>query len=728
MFANQEGKVAVNSPIGACKKQHSEAMRERLKSDRDYRRYRRQYLGELQAALRRLVEDSNTKARRTRQKLLAGASCTAETTEAVDGHITAREMLVSEKVQAAEKMAEDGDMDASRDTMREAEDLAHEKYRLARLKGAGKGSRPVLDAAFIDDEALAIVARRPKDLDVAIDALLGTVLEVFECLHLQLNAAPGKTECTHVSLRSVSLANVKHRSSSTMRAYVPLAWKLYGSARVLEAHKLIFARTLFFTSLFFGLHVLVLAPALESHQRAKHGVRLDIQDFLANATCPACSELNEKIQNLASVVDGPTTTAKDLGDSAGRFGGRVEQGARGPAATGAATAANRRAYSEAPAAGRRPRNGELTWNGGIAAEAWIRPRVLDALPGDIRDRVNLRPRPGTVDISDVLLFYAMKTFSPGGAGEKAEATFDGDRPLDWTAGPLRARFTREALFLAPRIHAHSIRHMASAGADGAPGAKAVTPAAAGVFRAVFDQKQPRSQITHLVDDVGKKRVQSIHYHTCARSAPAASNTCTFAEPVALPPRRSALKRRSSDARGSHVSSLRGRSLQEAAVGSPQFGLGGVSGRGQCPAHLLKDLRWPTRQMITLQTIFEKVMGGRRLPPRKWQQLQDDQLFEDCSSDSSDHDGFATICPDSADEREHDFDDSKHIEHHNEQTDDFQNSMEADLAREEFDELPRKVEHALGQSGFGRARVNCQALRDCGLQRASALVRFVVMIT
>ena len=44
--------------------------------------------------------------------------------------------------------------------------------------------------------------------------------------------------------------------------------------------------------------------ALESHQRAKHGARLDIQDFLANAVCPACGKnFHERVRLIAHVSD-----------------------------------------------------------------------------------------------------------------------------------------------------------------------------------------------------------------------------------------------------------------------------------------------------------------------------------------------------------------------------------------------------------------------------------------
>eukprot|EP00411_Alexandrium_monilatum_P114270 CAMPEP_0175696294 /NCGR_PEP_ID=MMETSP0097-20121207/32876_1 /TAXON_ID=311494 /ORGANISM="Alexandrium monilatum, Strain CCMP3105" /LENGTH=283 /DNA_ID=CAMNT_0017003445 /DNA_START=34 /DNA_END=883 /DNA_ORIENTATION=+ len=143
MFVNQEGRTAVNSPIGPCKKQHSEAMRERLKADPDRLRYTRRYLEDLQATLQRLVDENDRKAKLVKQKLSAGVSCTSETAEAVCGHISARETLVSEKMEAAERMAEEGNMEASQDTMKEAEKLAHEKYRLSRLKEVAE--------AWVDD-------------------------------------------------------------------------------------------------------------------------------------------------------------------------------------------------------------------------------------------------------------------------------------------------------------------------------------------------------------------------------------------------------------------------------------------------------------------------------------------------------------------------------------------------------------------------------------------------
>ena len=62
MWLNQGGKASANSPVGPCKKQHSEAMRERLRGDKDYVRYRWRYLEDLRQFLQKLVEENEKKA------------------------------------------------------------------------------------------------------------------------------------------------------------------------------------------------------------------------------------------------------------------------------------------------------------------------------------------------------------------------------------------------------------------------------------------------------------------------------------------------------------------------------------------------------------------------------------------------------------------------------------------------------------------------------------------
>ena len=45
----------------------------------------------------------------------------------------------------------------------------------------------VVEATFVDDEVLALVAATPRLLDKAVDALLRTVYKVFACFALSIN-------------------------------------------------------------------------------------------------------------------------------------------------------------------------------------------------------------------------------------------------------------------------------------------------------------------------------------------------------------------------------------------------------------------------------------------------------------------------------------------------------------------------------------------------------------
>lgn len=114
-------------------------MRERLKEDKDYVKYRWRYLEDLRVFLQKLVDDNNKKAQKVREKLKEGVTCTADTHKAVEGHISARETEAHEKLQAAEKMAEEGNLEVSKKAMEEADYLAHQKFRLARLKEVAEG-------------------------------------------------------------------------------------------------------------------------------------------------------------------------------------------------------------------------------------------------------------------------------------------------------------------------------------------------------------------------------------------------------------------------------------------------------------------------------------------------------------------------------------------------------------------------------------------------------------
>ncbi|CAJ1327091.1 unnamed protein product [Effrenium voratum] len=134
MWLNQGGKASPNSPVGPCKKQHSEAMRERLKEDKDYVKYRWRYLEDLRLCLQKLVDENNKKAQKVKDKLKEGVTCTSDTHKAVEGHLTDREREAQEKLQEAEKMAEEGNLETSKIAQEEMDKLAHQKLRLTRLK------------------------------------------------------------------------------------------------------------------------------------------------------------------------------------------------------------------------------------------------------------------------------------------------------------------------------------------------------------------------------------------------------------------------------------------------------------------------------------------------------------------------------------------------------------------------------------------------------------------
>ena len=52
-----------------------------------------------------------------------------------------------------------------------------------------------LDAAFVDDECLVVLARSPVEMDRAITIVLDTIQTIFRATAMQMNWSPGKTEC-----------------------------------------------------------------------------------------------------------------------------------------------------------------------------------------------------------------------------------------------------------------------------------------------------------------------------------------------------------------------------------------------------------------------------------------------------------------------------------------------------------------------------------------------------
>ena len=71
-------------------------------------------------------------------------------------------------------------------------------FRMAHFWHPESGSddvEDILDAAFVDDEALAMTAASPRLLDRAVSVLQLAVTIVFKALHLEINWGEGKTEC-----------------------------------------------------------------------------------------------------------------------------------------------------------------------------------------------------------------------------------------------------------------------------------------------------------------------------------------------------------------------------------------------------------------------------------------------------------------------------------------------------------------------------------------------------
>ena len=53
-------------------------------------------------------------------------------------------------------------------------------------------------------------------------------------------------------------------------------------------------------------------------------------------------------------------------------------------------------------------------------DSWMRPKLIEASPKDVKEWVNMRARQGTVDDSHVIVFYLMKLFGPGSPEEKVQ--------------------------------------------------------------------------------------------------------------------------------------------------------------------------------------------------------------------------------------------------------------------------------------------------------------------
>jgi len=171
--------------------------------------------------------------------------------------------------------------------------------------GEGADGRPVIAATFVDDLGLILLARLPAHLDAAIAQLLHILTTAFGQCHLTINWAKGKTECllkyrgngatrarearrrgsgelaiwvpgvrkwlqvvatychlgTMLCATGEAYANTLRRTQMAMSAYLPIAYKVFGSELIPERHKLSFLRSLVLSRLLFGLHIACLPVA-----------------------------------------------------------------------------------------------------------------------------------------------------------------------------------------------------------------------------------------------------------------------------------------------------------------------------------------------------------------------------------------------------------------------------------------------------------------------------------
>ncbi|CAK0829298.1 unnamed protein product, partial [Prorocentrum cordatum] len=163
-------------------------------------------------------------------------------------------------------------------------------------------TEPVIDAAFVDDEAVGLLSTSAGALNSAIEAFLRMLTSVFSKLYLDINWASGKTEasialrghgavpargrwrqadgrlripvpssadlflnvvpsCKHLGTLMSSapdtFANAKHRTSSAMESCAPVVFKLYGNPNVSWHHKKSFLRSLFLSRELFNVHITV---------------------------------------------------------------------------------------------------------------------------------------------------------------------------------------------------------------------------------------------------------------------------------------------------------------------------------------------------------------------------------------------------------------------------------------------------------------------------------------
>lgn len=161
-----------------------------------------------------------------------------------------------------------------------------------------------LDAAFVDDEAIAILARSPLQLDKAVGQMLNHIVRICAEMWLDIKWKPGKTEAfiryrgqgatkfleskrrpdgslgfpvPQSSLTVCIVDQYRHlggvvccdgnvqpdavaKTTSAMSAYVPIALKVFGSPAISIALKFVFMASLVMSRLLFNVHIIVPTP------------------------------------------------------------------------------------------------------------------------------------------------------------------------------------------------------------------------------------------------------------------------------------------------------------------------------------------------------------------------------------------------------------------------------------------------------------------------------------
>ena len=162
----------------------------------------------------------------------------------------------------------------------------------------------VVDVAFVDDECIVLLAKTPKLLDVAIQALLRILVVTFGNMHLAINWSPGKTEAllcyrghgsiaareqwrapngkleipvpsvpelrlhivdvykhlgTFCSASAETYRNALHRVQSAMSSYSPISQKVFGNELLSTQHRSSLLQSLIMSRLLHNVYICVVS-------------------------------------------------------------------------------------------------------------------------------------------------------------------------------------------------------------------------------------------------------------------------------------------------------------------------------------------------------------------------------------------------------------------------------------------------------------------------------------